>query len=166
VRLIRLHLPEADATAALAAGLAPRLGAGMVVTLAGDLGAGKTTLVRGCLRALGWAGPVKSPTYGLVEVYRISSLYFYHFDFYRFEDPREWEDLGFAEYFRPDSICLIEWPERARGLVPTPDLAITLAHPGAPDGSGRDCTVTAGTPAGERCLDALTAEVDSPARKA
>ncbi len=84
----------------------------MIVTLSGELGAGKTTLVRGMLRGLGWMGPVKSPSYALVEHYLFSSLYFYHFDFYRFDDLDEWNTTGFAEYFRPDSVAVIEWPER------------------------------------------------------
>ena len=115
----------------------------MVVTLHGDLGTGKTTLVRGVLRALGWTGAVKSPTYTLVEYYPISSLYLYHFDFYRFADPSEWETAGLADYFRSDSACLVEWPERVAGLLPEPDVDIVLSHPAA--GDGRDIAVT--------CLD-------------
>jgi len=104
---IALHLADAAATARLGATLAPGLQGGMVVALHGDLGTGKTTLVRGVLRARGWEGPVKSPTYTLVEHYAFSSLYFYHFDFYRFTDPGEWETAGLAECFREDSVCLI-----------------------------------------------------------
>ena len=100
----------------------------MVVGLSGELGTGKTTLVRGMLKALGWAAPVKSPTYTLVESYELPSLYFYHFDFYRFNDPREWEASGFAEYFRPDSICVIEWPERLGAWLPATDLSLRLEH--------------------------------------
>ncbi len=107
--------------ARLARSLAP---AACVITLPGELGAGKTTLVRGLLRALGWTGPVKSPTYALVEHYRVSSLYFYHFDFYRFDDPDEWETAGFAEYFRRDAVCMVEWPERVERSLPAPDLAV------------------------------------------
>ncbi len=96
----------------------------MVVALHGDLGTGKTTVVRGALRALGWTGPVKSPTYTLVEHYPFSSLYFYHFDFYRFADPSEWETAGFADCFRDDAVCLVEWPERVAGLLPPADIDV------------------------------------------
>jgi tRNA threonylcarbamoyladenosine biosynthesis protein TsaE len=100
----------------------------MVVALHGDLGSGKTTLVRGVLHARGWIGSVKSPTYTLVEHYAFSSLYFYHFDFYRFADPGEWETAGLADCFRSDSICLVEWPERVAGLLPPADLDVVLTH--------------------------------------
>jgi len=120
----------------------------MVVTLSGELGAGKTTLVRGMLQGLGWKGTVKSPSYTLVEHYFVSSLYFYHFDFYRFGDPGEWQHTGFAEYFRPDSICVIEWPERVSGWLPTIDVEVRLEHAEA----GRDLTLRAGTEAGRACL--------------
>ncbi len=149
-------LSDAAATAAAGARLAPALAGGMIVTLEGDLGAGKTTLVRGCLRALGWAGPVKSPTYTLVEHYLLSRLYLYHFDFYRFVDPSEWETAGLADCFRPDAVCVVEWPERVAGLLPRPDLAITLTHPSHGDADGRDCTLVAHTAAGERCRIAMT----------
>jgi tRNA threonylcarbamoyladenosine biosynthesis protein TsaE len=120
----------------------------MIVTLSGELGAGKTTLVRGILRGLGWMGPVKSPSYTLVEHYRFSSLYFYHFDFYRFDDPDEWDSTGFAEYFRPDAIAVIEWPERVAARLPWVDVAarIELAEP------GRALALRAATAAGEACL--------------
>jgi len=123
----------------------------MVVALRGDLGTGKTTLVRGALRSLGWTGPVKSPTYALVEYYAVSSLYLYHFDFYRFEDPDEWETAGLADYFRSDSVCLVEWPERVAGLLPDPDVDIVLSH--AAD--GRDLAVSATTAAGKRCVEQI-----------
>jgi len=149
------YLPDADATARAGALLAPGLRGGMIVTLSGDLGSGKTTLVRGLLRALGWTGPVKSPSYALVEYYPISSLYFYHFDFYRLDDPSEWDTTGFAELFRPDSVCLIEWPERAAGRLPTADVAGHLWHAEP----GRRLSLQAGTAAGEACLDAFSAPV-------
>ena len=156
-----LALADTDATLAAGARLAPELGPGMVVTLTGELGAGKTTLVRGCLRKLGWQGAVKSPTYTLVEHYPFSSLYFYHFDFYRFADPNEWDTAGLADYFRDDSICVVEWPERVGSLLPLPDLALMLAHHANPALPGRDLSLHAHTKAGERCLDAILA---TPAR--
>ena len=144
----RDYLPNAAATLAVGARLALCLHGGMIVTVSGDLGAGKTTLVRGLLRGLGWAGPVKSPSYTLVEHYSVSSLYLYHFDFYRFGDPGEWEDTGFNEYFRPDSICVIEWPERVVGMLPAADLIVRLA----PSGAGRSLFLGAQTAAGSACL--------------
>ena len=149
---VRAHLADPDDTGRVGAALARALTGGMVVALAGDLGAGKTTLVRGMLREMGWDGPVKSPTYTLVEYYPLSSLYFYHFDFYRFADPEEWETAGLAELFRPDSVCVVEWPERMAGLLPPPDLSIVLAHAG----DGRDIAAASNSAAGDRCLDALT----------
>ena len=149
----RFHLADTAATERLGAGLARALGGGMVVQLHGDLGTGKTTVVRGALRALGWTGPVKSPTYTLVEHYSFSRLYFYHFDFYRFDDPAEWENAGFAEYFRPDSVCLIEWPERAAEFITQVDLRLRLAM--AED--GRTLSASAPTAEGRACLVALAA---------
>ena len=127
----------------------------MLVTLEGDLGTGKTTLVRGLLRARGIEGAVKSPTYTLVEHYPVSSLYFYHFDFYRFTSPDEWDSSGMAEYFRDDSVCIVEWPERVGNRLPEPDLALSLAYAVASD--GRALVATAHTAAGEQCLKTLAA---------
>lgn len=124
----------------------------MIVTLQGDLGTGKTTLVRGLLRALGVGGAVKSPTYTLVEHYMVSSLYFYHFDFYRFTNPNEWDYAGMSDYFRDDAVCIVEWPERVGDRLPAPDLALSLSY--AADG-GRDVAAIAHTAAGERCVTAL-----------
>lgn len=98
--------------------------------LSGDLGSGKTTLVRGLLSGLGHAGRVKSPSYTLVEPYTLSSINFYHFDFYRFRNESEWLSSGFQEYFSPDAVCLVEWPERAAGLLPPPDLHVRLEFTG------------------------------------
>ncbi len=145
----RWYLPTVAATERVGAALAGALAGGLVVTLAGDLGAGKTTLVRGLLRALGWTEPVKSPTYSLVEYYPFSSLYLYHFDFYRFADPSEWETAGMADCFRDDSVCLVEWPERVATWLPAPDLALELAHVDAQP--GRRLTVRAASAKGERC---------------
>jgi tRNA threonylcarbamoyladenosine biosynthesis protein TsaE len=141
-------LPDEAATQRLGALLAPALHPGLVIFLEGDLGAGKTTLVRALIRALGHQGPVKSPTYSLVEVYVISSLYLYHFDFYRFESPEEFLDAGFDEYFNEKAVCLVEWPERARGCVPPPDLRLRLHHAGP----GRVLEAVANTPEGAQCI--------------
>ena len=143
-----LKLPDAAATAALGAALATGAAGGRVLYLRGDLGAGKTTLVRGLLRSLGYAGRVKSPTYTLVEPYDLSSLHFYHFDFYRFNNPIEWEDAGFREYFNTDSICLVEWPEKAAALLPVADLRF-LFHFAE---TGRNIEIQAGTETGILCL--------------
>jgi tRNA threonylcarbamoyladenosine biosynthesis protein TsaE len=142
-------LSDADATMRAGARLARGLRGGMIVTLSGELGAGKTTLVRGMLRGLGWNGAVKSPSYVFLEHYQISSLYFYHFDFYRFEDPSEWETAGFSDYFRPDAVCAIEWPERIAARLPAVDLSLRLdsAEP------GRELRVRASTLAGSACLE-------------
>ena len=150
----RFHLADVAATERAGGAVALAATGGMVIALHGDLGAGKTTLVRGGLRARGWGGPVKSPTYTLVEHYPFSSLYFYHFDFYRFADPTEWETAGLAECFRSDSVCLVEWPERVAGFLPPADLDVVLTHTSTADG-GRDVVVTARTAAGNRCLAAL-----------
>jgi tRNA threonylcarbamoyladenosine biosynthesis protein TsaE len=159
----KLHLPDATATEAAGERLGPALAGGMIVTLSGDLGAGKTTLVRGCLRALGWTGAVKSPSYPLVEHYPLSSIYFYHFDFYRFTDPSEWDTAGLAEYFGPEAVCLIEWPERVAGRLPRPDVALTLVYPADPSSPGRVLVSSAATEDGERCLAAvMSVDPDAP----
>ena len=150
------RVPLADAGETLAAGtrIASALSGGMVVTISGELGAGKTTLARGMLPGLGWKGAVKSPTYTLVESYEVSSLYFFHFDFYRFDDLREWDATGFAEYFRPDSVCVIEWPERLGLRLASVDLSLRLEHAA----KGRTLTLSAGTAAGSACLAACIAQ--------
>lgn len=139
------------ATLALGARLAEVVGPGMSIHLSGDLGAGKTTLARGLLRGLGYGGKVKSPTYSLVELYNLSRLHLYHFDFLRLEDPNAWRNSGFREHFNDASLCLVEWPERAGDLLPAPDLRIALA---IRDG-GRDARIDACTARGRRCLSAL-----------
>jgi tRNA threonylcarbamoyladenosine biosynthesis protein TsaE len=96
------------------------------IELHGNLGAGKTTFVRHLLRALGVQGRIKSPTYAVVEPHEAPGLNIWHFDFYRFNDPREWEDAGFRDLFASPGLKLAEWPEKAQGLLPTPDLALTL----------------------------------------
>lgn len=158
-RALVLPLGDEAATAALAARLAPALGPGTVVWLTGGLGAGKTTLVRGLLRALGHTGAVKSPTFTLLEPYNLPRFPVYHFDFYRFSSPDEWRDAGFDEYFRGDGACLVEWPELAGPALPAPDLRIELAFDGEADESGergdaRIARLEAFGEAGRRCLSA------------
>lgn len=156
-RTLHLQLDDEAATRQLGSQLAKRVAPGMRVYLHGPLGAGKTTLVRALLHALGHVGPVKSPSYALVEPYTISSLYLYHFDFYRFRDPNEWHDSGFRELFASPAICLVEWPDKARGLLPEPDLDINIeTHDIVPDHEGRRAVLTAGSPLGELCVSALS----------
>jgi len=143
-------LPDEAATLALGQRLAACLQPGFKIYLHGDLGAGKTTLVRGLLRGLGYAGRVKSPTFTLVETYNLSSLYLYHFDFYRMRSSEEWRDAGFREAFAGDSVCLVEWPEKAAGL-PAPDLSVRLEHADA----GRLAQLAAHSPRGRSCLQSL-----------
>ena len=140
------------ATAHLGQQLAATLAPGLRIYLRGGLGAGKTTLARALLRALGFQGPVKSPSYALVELYTVSSLNLYHFDFFRFRDPNEWSDAGLREYFSGDAVCLVEWPEKAGDSLPQADIEILLS---AAD-SGRDALLTAHTEAGEKCLEAAS----------
>ncbi|HYC46729.1 MAG TPA: tRNA (adenosine(37)-N6)-threonylcarbamoyltransferase complex ATPase subunit type 1 TsaE [Burkholderiales bacterium] len=157
LRLTALHtvhlkrdLPAEADTLALGAALAGALESGTVVYLEGPLGAGKTTLARGILRGLGYTGRVKSPTFTLVEVYEVSSLHLYHFDFYRFDEPRELADAGLREYFGGDAVALIEWPEKASGL-PAPDVEIKIEATDA----GRTAELHANTEVGRRCLTRL-----------
>lgn len=147
------HLPDEAATRALGKALAGGLVPGLVVYLEGDLGAGKTTFVRGVLAGLGHAGKVKSPTFSLVEPYAVSKIDFYHFDLYRIKDPSGWADSGFRDYFDGRGVCFIEWPTQAPELIPPPDLEVHLRvsdHTG-----GRDVTIRAITRLGERCLQHL-----------
>jgi tRNA threonylcarbamoyladenosine biosynthesis protein TsaE len=119
--------PDEQATQAFAHALAAHAAVcNAFIALHGDLGAGKTTFVRHLLRALGEAGRVKSPTYAVVEPYEIAGLQVWHFDFYRFNDPREWEDAGFREIFASMGLKIAEWPEKAGPLLPTADLDISI----------------------------------------
>ena len=116
-----------------------------LITLSGDLGAGKTTLVGGFLAALGHAGPVRSPTYTLIEPYRLADRDIHHCDLYRLRHPDELEDLGLRDLATPGAVLLVEWPERAEGRLGTPDLELKLAYAG----DGRSCELAARSPAGQ-----------------
>jgi len=123
----------------------------LAVELEGDLGAGKTTLVRGFLEALGHAGRVPSPTYTLIEPYTLAGYRVFHVDLYRIRDPRELDDLGLADQFTAGSISLVEWPDHGAGRLPAADLRVELAVAG----EGRSAVVTAGTEGGHRVLGGL-----------
>ncbi|MBF5058151.1 hypothetical protein Y5W_03445 [Alcanivorax sp. 521-1] len=133
----RHYLADEAATLELGADLGRRLAPGSCVYLRGDLGAGKTTLMRGLLHGLGHRGAVKSPTYTLVEPYEVGGVPIYHFDLYRLGDPEELEMIGIRDYFDGRALCVLEWPDRGRGMIPEPDLTVTLTV----DGRGRQANL-------------------------
>ena len=145
-----LHCLDETATQGLASRLAtsPALRQAFV-ELRGELGAGKTTLVRHLLRALGVSGRIKSPTYTVVEPYELTGFNIWHFDFYRFHDPREWEDAGFRDIFASPGLKLAEWPEKAGALLPRADLTVHLE---VRSDDSRQITLTARTAIGEALL--------------
>lgn len=125
---IILNLPDEQATIDFGKQLADKLKTGCVVYLHGELGAGKTTLVRGILRGFGYADRVKSPTYTLVERYDLNRLTVFHFDLYRLGDPEELEFLGIRDYLENNALILVEWPERGEGFLAQADIDIKLAY--------------------------------------
>lgn len=128
---LKIPLPNEAATDALGHCLAHQLVPGLVIYLHGDLGAGKTALTRAILHAAGYAGHVKSPTYTLAEQYEINAgITFMHFDLYRMSSPHEFLEAGFREVFNPSNICVVEWPEKAQGILPTPDLELFFTMAG------------------------------------
>jgi len=157
--MLSLMLPDERATSELGAALADALrslsetidATGLAIAISGELGSGKTTLVRALLRGLGVAGAVKSPTFALLEPYEVSRLHLYHFDFYRFKNPYEFVESGFLDLFQPGSICLVEWPERGGKYLPAADLSIQLTVLE----SGRSAAISANTKIGEQCLDQI-----------
>ena len=162
---VTVALPDVDATSRFGRALGHAVRCyleeirahGLQLNLSGDLGAGKTALVRAVLRALGVSGPVKSPTFALLEPYSVSSLDFHHFDFYRFADPNEFGSSGFRDLFGPGRICAIEWPERAGPRLPTADLSIALSV----DGDGRLAFITAASQLGQACLTSAIEEFEA-----
>jgi len=149
---VERHIETVAAMEALGAKLAASLGEARLIYLNGPLGAGKTTLVRGMLRGLGHAGAVKSPTFTLVEPYDFKNRVLYHFDLYRLNDPEELEFLGMRDYLHGNGVCVVEWAERAQGVLPTPDaeIMISLAE------KGRMVRIMTHTHRGKTLLDALT----------
>ena len=138
---------------ALGAAVGNNLVPGLVIYLEGDLGAGKTTLVRGLLRGLGYREKVKSPTYTLVEEHAVAGLHLFHFDFYRFTRAEEYLDAGLDEYFSGKGVCLVEWPRNGAPYLAPADLVVSLAV----DGERRSAVVDACTDRGETCLTNLQA---------
>jgi tRNA threonylcarbamoyladenosine biosynthesis protein TsaE len=149
------HLHDEAGTLALGASLARALAPGLTIHLHGDLGAGKTTLTRALLHAAGHAGHVRSPTYTLAEPYNIQlggqAVEIIHFDLYRLASPEEFLDAGFREHFREDTICIVEWPEKAEGVLPAPDIKVLLSI----SGDGRDIELQGLSEQGCQCLDRL-----------
>lgn len=151
------------ACSALAARLAEvlhpglRQGGSFYVELHGTLGAGKTTFTRHLLRGLGVNGRIKSPSYAVVEPHELPGVNIHHFDFYRFNDPQEWEDAGFRDLFAAPGLKLAEWPEKAQGLLPVADLRIHIQPPSEGDDAQRKVHVQALTGAGKQALSALPA---------
>jgi len=128
--LIALTLDNTEDTEMLGAALSSMLPEQCLLFLQGDLGAGKTTLMRGLLRALGHQGAVKSPTYSLVEEYHLPGRNVFHFDLYRLKDPEELEWMGMNDYLQQPALCCIEWPQMGEGYLPPPDIELSLTHLG------------------------------------
>lgn len=132
--------------------LAEKCSPPLIIFLHGQLGAGKTTFVRGFLGGLGYQGKVKSPSYNLVEAYEVASKSIYHFDFYRIQDPRELDFLGIQDYWQASSIFLIEWPEKGQQLLPPVDLACHFEFVGL----GRTLRIEAKSKRGQKIMAKLT----------
>ncbi|QFT84231.1 tRNA threonylcarbamoyladenosine biosynthesis protein TsaE [Halomonas sp. THAF12] len=151
---MQLRLDDEDRQVAFGESLGRALGGHGLLFLEGELGAGKTTLTRGILRAYGHRGAVKSPTYTLVEPYELETVRVNHFDLYRLGDPEELEFIGGRDLLADDALCVIEWPARGEGWLPTPDLTVTLSL----DGEGRRATLVAGSDHGRALLERLAAD--------
>ena len=153
---LTLFLKNEKAQLKLAASIAKHTKAGSVIFLEGDLGAGKTTFVRGFLQSIGFTGNVKSPTYTLVEPYLINGQQIYHFDLYRLGEPDELEYAGGRDYFDEESICLIEWPEKATGYLPVADVLCQLNYKTEQGHEGRLCELSSNTNKGRELINSLS----------
>lgn len=150
--MIAVFLSTAEDTEALGGRLARLVPAGCIIHLRGELGTGKTTLVRGFLRALGFQGPVRSPTYTLIEPYTVDNSQVLHCDLYRLTDPTELEYLGLRDFIDEQHILLVEWPEYGAAMTPAADLDMRLRHAG----SHRSCELNAQSAQGEALLRKLS----------
>jgi tRNA threonylcarbamoyladenosine biosynthesis protein TsaE len=152
-----IFLEDEVATQRLGAAIATASKRGTVF-LQGELGAGKTTLVRGLIRALGFTGPVKSPTYTLVEPYNLGDRRIYHLDLYRLDDPEELELMGVRDYFDTEALCLVEWPERGEEILPAPDLRVQISR----EGVGRRVMLSSTTELGAALASAIETAISAP----
>jgi tRNA threonylcarbamoyladenosine biosynthesis protein TsaE len=153
VNVWRVELPDESATAALAVTVAAALNGGLVILLHGELGVGKTSFARALLGALGAGERIKSPTYSLMESYRLPDGTAWHLDLYRIADPGELEWLGLDALADPAALVLVEWPERGEGALPPPDLRVWLSHVG----NGRRAELEAASARGQHLLERMGA---------
>ena len=151
---IMISLKNETETLSLGEDLSKLIQNGMYVALEGDLGVGKTTLTRGILRGLGFKGIVKSPSYSIVETYKVHGLHFHHFDFFRFNSAYEFAEAGLEEKFNPMDVCVVEWPEKAKDYLPKADLKIKMNHRDL----ARSASITSETLSGLTCLKRLKKE--------
>jgi tRNA threonylcarbamoyladenosine biosynthesis protein TsaE len=151
-----VFLPDEASMIAFGTQLAQAALVPAVIFLHGQLGAGKTTLVRGFLRGLGYQDRVKSPTYTLVEPYELEEINVFHFDLYRLNDPHELEFMGVGDYFAANAICLLEWPEHGGDLLPEPDLSCYIET----ERKGRTIKLVASSPCGNTILQRLAHDSD------
>ena len=149
--MFTLEVPDARQQEALGGMISAEAPASFIVYLAGDLGAGKTTLVRGFLRGLGYLGNVKSPTFTLLEPYELGDRVVYHLDLYRLADPGELEYLGLRDLLAQNTTLLIEWPEQGRGMLPDADIIVDIGY----SDEGRNLGFRSRSTKGERLLTSL-----------
>ncbi len=153
---VMVELADEAATLRFGGAIAELIEQSLIITLQGDLGAGKTTLSRGILQGLGHKGAVKSPTYTLVEPYQLLLGAVYHFDLYRLSDAEELEYMGFTDYLTDARLCLIEWPEQGQGFLPEADIAVALSQ----SGEGRCVILSAYSACGEQLVNQLANQLN------